>query len=303
MKFSKTLLVILAVIVATGGAFIYYSVATIKVEQLNDDVFVLRGLGGNTTVVKTSQGTVVIDSMTVPMQGRIIQQKAEQLTGQAVSVLINTHYHLDHTQGNPGFSNNLRIISTDKTLAHLTNIDGDDWQGDKAEYLPNETFDKQLTLRLGDKTLDLIHPGRGHTDGDLVVYIRQLKTAVMGDLFFNRHYPNIDLEAGGSVQRWPLAIDKVLGLGVTTVIPGHGATSNELGLKQFRRFMAQLGTIARQASAQDWSLERMLATDQLDTDTGFKELAFAGIPLGLDREFVLKRAWEESSQSQTASKN
>ena len=303
MKFSKTLLVILAVIVATGGAFIYYSVATIKVEQLNDDLFVLRGLGGNTTVVKTSQGTVVIDSMTVPMQGRIIQQKAEQLTGQAVSVLINTHYHLDHTQGNPGFSNNLRIISTDKTLAHLTNIDGDDWQGDKAEYLPNETFDKQLTLRLGDKTLDLIHPGRGHTDGDLVVYIRQLKTAVMGDLFFNRHYPNIDLEAGGSVQRWPLAIDKVLGLGVTTVIPGHGATSNELGLKQFRRFMAQLGTIARQASAQDWSLERMLATDQLDTDTGFKELAFAGIPLGLDREFVLKRAWEESSQSQTASKN
>ena len=237
------------------------------------------------------------------MQGRIIQQKAEQLTGQAASVLINTHYHLDHTQGNPGFSNNLRIISTDKTLAHLTNIDGDDWQGDKAEYLPNETFDKQLTLRLGDKTLDLIHPGRGHTDGDLVVYIRQLKTAVMGDLFFNRHYPNIDLEAGGSVQRWPLAIDKVLGLGVTTVIPGHGATSNELGLKQFRRFMAQLGTIARQASAQDWSLERMLATDQLDTDTGFKELAFAGIPLGLDREFVLKRAWEESSQSQTASKN
>ena len=293
MNFSKKLLGVLALIVLAGGGFIYASLSSIEVEQLNDDLFVLRGLGGNTTVLKTNQGTVVIDSMTVPMQGKLIQSKAEELTGQAVTILINTHYHLDHTQGNPGFSNNLRIIATEKTLEHLTTIDGEKWQNENAEYLPNETFDKQLTLRLGNKTLDLIHPGRGHTDGDLVVYIRQHKTAVLGDLYFHQRYPNIDLEAGGSVQQWPLALDKILALGVTTAIPGHGLTSNELGLKQFRRFIAQLGTVARQAKSEGWSLEQMVASEQLTNDEGFEELSFAGIPLGLDREFVLTRAWQE----------
>ena len=251
-------------------------------------------MGGNVTVLRTGAGNVVIDSMTFPMQGKLIRAKARKLTGEDTAILINTHYHLDHTHGNPGFTPDTRVISTRRTLSHLQFFDADFWD-DEPQLKPKEVFDAELELKIGDKTLRLLSPGPGHTDGDLVVIIVEENTAVMGDLLFNRLYPNIDLEAGGSIRQWSATLDEILRQPFQQVIPGHGATTNRIGIQNFQRFLRQLAQIGHDAAAAGQSEDEVINSSALDTDKGFSEIRFAGLSLGLNRKFVLRRAWQEAT--------
>ncbi|RBP53067.1 MBL fold metallo-hydrolase [Arenicella xantha] len=299
MTFLKRAAGLIVLLIAVFVCYVIWNVRSFEVEQLSEDLYVIRGIGGNTTVLKTDQGTVVIDSMTFPMQGKLIRKQAEELTGREVALLINTHYHLDHTHGNPGFEPGTAVVSTERTLSHLKALDADFWDGDAALLLPNDTFSDRKQFDLGNKTISVIHPGRGHTDGDLVVLLEQENTMVMGDLFFNKHYPNIDLEAGGSVQAWPTTIENVLPENFERVIPGHGDTTDRLGLLGYQRFMSQLAMLGELAANNDTSLDDMVADQALTADAGYTAIKFAGIPIGLDRKFVLRRAWEEATGNVT----
>ena len=179
-------------------------------------------------------------------------------------------------------------------LHHLQQTDAGYFSGEAAELLPNETFDHDKEITMGNKTLRLVHPGRAHTDGDLVVLFVEEKTVHTGDLFFYHHYPNIDLEGGGSVAQWGDSIDKVLALPFHTIIPGHGVITNRPKLKQFQAFMRQLASIDKQAADEGLSLEDTLKTEALTEDRDYNPLKLI-VPIGLTREFVLQRAWEEAN--------
>jgi glyoxylase-like metal-dependent hydrolase (beta-lactamase superfamily II) len=292
-RWQTVLLVILGVVLALVG-YVYFEVRGIEVERLSDDLYVLRGLGGNTAVLRTDAGAVIVDTMTFPLQGGRIRAVARELTGTDTVLVINTHYHVDHTHGNPAFEPGTRVLSTERTLSHLKALDAEFWSGEAAALLPNETFSDRRTLRIGGKTLEILNPGPGHTDGDLVVLFADERVVHMGDLLFRRVYPNIDLEAGGTVQGWPAALDRVAGLGFERVIPGHGATTDRDGIAQFRAFLVQLGEVGRSAAAEGATLEETRASDALTEDAGYGEIRMI-VPIGLDREFVLQRSWEEAT--------
>ena len=274
------------------GGYIFIQMHKLTVEKVTDDLHVLYGLGGNVGVLGTSKGTVIIDSMTLHYQGERIKQVAEKLTGTPVIMIINTHYHLDHTHGNSAFDVGTRVVATNRTRHHLEQTDMAYFAGAEA-LMPNETFDDVMDFNLGNKTLRLMHPGRGHTDGDLVVLMVEDKTIHTGDLYFYHHYPNIDLEAGGSVQAWSSSIDQIMQLDFDHVIPGHGPVTGRQGLKQFQAFIVQLAAIGKWALKEGISLEDTLASDRLTEDKGYMPLKLI-VPIGLNREFVLKRAWQET---------
>ncbi len=292
-KWQYALVTVVALVIAFC-AYVFLQLRAIEVEPLSDDLFVLRGLGGNTAVLRTDAGTVVVDTMMLHMQGERIRTLAREVTGQDVVLLINTHYHLDHTHGNPAFDAGTRVVSTARTLSHLQALDAEFWTGDAARLLPNETFDDRMTLHLGGKTIDLIHLGVGHTDGDLVVLFRDEGVLHTGDLMFNRYYPNIDLEAGGSIQQWVATLESLLRLEFTRVIPGHGETSDRMGVRQFLAVIAQLAEVGRTAQDRGWSLEQTLATDQFTADAGYRRMWMI-FPLPMNREFVITRAWDETT--------
>ncbi len=294
MKLWKSALVVLIGLLLALGLYLLVQLRTLEVETLSEDLYVLRGLGGNTAVLRTGAGAVIVDSMTLPMQGKLIREIAKSLTGEDPVLLINTHYHPDHTHGNPGFEPGTRIVSTERTLSHLNALDSKFWSGEKAELLPNETITDRQTLNIGSKTVEIIHPGPGHTDGDLVVLFADERVIHTGDLLFYGYYPLIDLGAGGSVQQWPHTLDRVLELSFDRVIPGHGLTTDRAGLKQFQAFLNQLASIGRSVVEEGLSLDETLATDQLSEDAGYKPIQFI-IPLGLDRDLVLERTWEEAT--------
>ncbi|MCB1684042.1 MAG: MBL fold metallo-hydrolase [Pseudomonadales bacterium] len=295
MKRWQTLVAAVLVLALLGAALVYNRIRSLEVEQLSTDLFVLRGMGGNVAVLRTDTGSVVVDSMTLPIQGERIRELARELTGVDVLLIINTHYHLDHTHGNPAFAPGTAVMSTERTLQHLKALDADFWSGDAARLLPGETFTDQATLNIGGKRIELIHPGPGHTDGDLVVVFSDERVIHTGDLLFNGHYPNIDLEAGGTISGWPATLDRVLELDFDRVIPGHGLTTDAAGIRQFQRFLSQLGEIGRRAVETGAGLESVRSSDALTEDAGYEPIRFFGVSLGLDRSFVLQRAWEEAT--------
>jgi glyoxylase-like metal-dependent hydrolase (beta-lactamase superfamily II) len=289
--------VVLAIVVvaALAGIYAYQRVSDITAEKITDDVHVLFGLGGNVGVLRTDRGSVIVDTMTFRMQGEEIRELAEQLTGREVEVIINTHYHSDHTHGNPAFPSGTRIVATKRTRELLEAFDAASWKGDAAGTLPNETFDGSYEIAVGGKTVRAQYLGRGHTSGDLVVLFVEDRVLHTGDLLFNGRYPNIDLEAGGSVREWVTTLDKVLALdGYDQVIPGHGPVTDRDGIRRFQSFLRELADKAASAAAAHQSLADTLRTTTLTQDAGFEPI---GVPMmfRLDRDFVVRRAWEEAT--------
>ena len=298
MKILKRVALALLLVIAVVVTYLFIQLRSLTVEQVTDDVYVLYGLGGNVGVLKSDAGTVVVDTMTFEIQGQQILKKAQELTGMPITLIINTHYHTDHTHGNPAFPTGTRVVATERTLHHLHATDTEYFSGDAAALLPNETFSQFKEINLGNKTLRLYQTGRGHTDGDLVVEFVEDKVLHTGDLFFNGYYPNIDLEGGGSVLEWADTLTPVLALNVNQVIPGHGPLSDRAGLMQFQHFMQQLADIGKQAAAEGWAVEQTQATELLTEDSNYSEIRMI-LPIGLNREFVLTRAWEEATGSFT----
>jgi cyclase len=297
---KKLLLGILLVTLVGGAGFALYlhdDLTTFTVTEVSPDLHVISSeWGGNVGVLKTSEGTVIVDTMTLSLQGKVIRDMAESITGEPVVMIINSHYHLDHTHGNPAFDPATRVVATERTLHHLQQLDADYFSGEAAQLLPKETFENEKVINVGNKTLWLLHPGRGHTDGDLVVMFVEDRVLHTGDLFFNRRYPNIDLEAGGSIVAWGDTLEGLFTLPFDAVIPGHGTVTDAAGMRQFQQFIRELADLGAYAASINGSLEDTLVNGKLDADAGYSPISFGPI-MTLDRSFVIRRAWEEATGS------
>ncbi len=284
---------VLVLVVGIGAVYVYTQVNSLEVTKVSDDVHMISGLGSNVGVLRTEKGAVVVDTMTFVMQGRQVRELAEDLAGPPQAI-INTHYHLDHTHGNPAFPGGMKVIATQRTRDFLDFFDGEYWADAGAGTVPNDLFDDAHTLVVGGKTVRSYHFGRGHTAGDLVVLFVEDRVLHTGDLFFNGRYPNIDLEAGGSVVEWVGTIDRMLELDFDAVIPGHGPVTDRAGLVAFQGFVRELGEQAGDAASRGLSLEETLAGVELTTD-GDLEVMSIPFVLTIDRDFVVRRAWEEAT--------
>jgi len=294
-RIAAFVFVVIALIVSVGVIYTYQEVVSLRVERVTDDVHVIFGQGSNVGVLRTDEGAVIVDTMTFRLQGRRIRELADDLAGPP-QVIINTHYHFDHTHGNPAFASGIKVVATQRTLAYMDAFDASYWEGGASGTLPNEVFENEHELRVGDKTVLLLRPGRGHTDGDLVALFVEDRVVHMGDLFFNGRYPNIDLEAGGSVREWAATLDRVFELEFDVVIPGHGPVTDRAGLREFQHFIRQLAELGAQAARAGLSLEETQARALLDADAGYEVIAIPFF-MRLDREFVIRRAWEEATGS------
>ncbi len=287
----RALLWIVVVVAVVGGA-LWWVVGTLDHVRLTDSVHAFTGVGGNVGVLVTPEGVVVVDTMTFVRQGEAIKHAVRELTDQPIVTVLNTHYHLDHTHGNPAFPVGTKVVSTAKTLQHLRELDADYWKERPAQdLLPNDTFDTGTKeIKLGGKTIRSYYLGRGHTDGDMVVLFVEDRVLHTGDLFSNGHYPNIDLEAGGSVKLWSATLDKVLALPFDVVIPGHGSPTTRRQVERFRDFMASLWKQTVDIRDRGGSEEDAVKLVNID-EYGLSTLWFAP---WMNRGFVVKRAWQEA---------
>jgi glyoxylase-like metal-dependent hydrolase (beta-lactamase superfamily II) len=290
-KLGRALLAVVA-IVAVAAGWLWWRLGRIDVERIGDGLYVVTGVGGNVGVLVTEAGVVVVDTMMLVRQGDAILARIRDLTDRPVAAILNTHYHLDHTHGNPAFAPGTRVVATVRTLDHLRQRDEDYWREPPArDLLPNETFEGAHELRIGGRTVRSVARGRGHTDGDLVVLFVEDRVLYAGDLFWSGYFPDVDLEAGGSLREWPATMEAVLALDFDTVVPGHGPLSNREGFRGFQRFLRTLWAETEAVARRGGSLDDALR----EVDVSSFDLHRLWFAPHLSRSFVIRRAWAEAT--------
>jgi glyoxylase-like metal-dependent hydrolase (beta-lactamase superfamily II) len=204
----------------------------LKLNKVKDDLYEIEGDGGNVAVYITDEGVILIDDK-FDADHQAIVDNVKSVTNQPIKYVINTHYHQDHSGGNAKFLPTAEIIST--AMAR-TNILEHKQQGNvqPPPVSPARiTFTTEADVNLGGKEVRAIYMGRGHTNGDAVIYFPALRVLHTGDLMAGTS-PLIDYNGGGSVVEWPKTLDNALKLDFDTVIPGHGPITNKAGLETYR---------------------------------------------------------------------
>jgi glyoxylase-like metal-dependent hydrolase (beta-lactamase superfamily II) len=233
------------------------SAAALQVDKIKDNLFVLRGGGGNTAVFITSNGVVLVDTKIFGWGPPIIE-RVRELTPKPVTMIINTHTHYDHVEGNPAFPAEVEIVThenTAKLMPEMHDIYGRPNSGRnvfrdaKGRGLPKRTFKNELTIGTGGDRIDLHYFGRAHTEGDAFVVFPALRVLHTGDAFPNKGIPIMDMNNGGSALEYPETLRKVGNLpNIDIVITGHNATTLTIAdVKEYAEFNREFVEAARAA--------------------------------------------------------
>ena len=213
----------------------------LKIDKVKDDLYQIVGDGGNVAVYVTGEGVILVDDKFEQDYGQIVE-KVKSVTPQPIKYILSTHHHSDHSGGNVKFAPTVEIISTANARA---NIVEHKQSNAPANMVPaSVTFTDETAVYLGGKEVRARYYGRGHTNGDAVIYFPALKTVHTGDLMAG-NTPLIDYPGGGSVVEWTKTLDGALKLDFDTVIPGHGNVTNKAGLKTYRDNVEKLRTRAQ----------------------------------------------------------
>jgi glyoxylase-like metal-dependent hydrolase (beta-lactamase superfamily II) len=206
--------------------------------------YVLQGSGGNITIAPTADGVLMIDAQFAPLHDKLKAAIDKVSGGKPIRYLINTHFHGDHTSGNDNFAKDGAVIVAQENLRKrlaggAVNAQGAAVPARDAAALPVLTYADTMTIRLGNKTAELMHMPPSHTDGDTYVYFRAENTLVSGDVFSTSRFPNIDVQNGGSIDGMIAADDRLLALvnDDTQIVPGHGPLAKKADLIAFREML------------------------------------------------------------------
>jgi cyclase len=246
-------------------------------EQVTSNIFTETKLRGcNPSYVVTSRGVVMVDTPQLPTKALAMRKEAESCG--PIRYLINTEHHVDHIFGNyyfkgvgevvqhKGVFDNFMVVfpDLDPFVYAAEAIPTDDPEGaglfpERERYYedPNKgtlVFTGDLTLRMGSHTLELLHTP-GHTPGQTAVYVPEERVVFTGDTVFSECQTWL---MTSDVDQWLRALDRIRGLDVDHVIPGHGPVTTLKYLDVQRAVLLEWVAAVAAAVAKGWSREETM---------------------------------------------
>ena len=240
----------------------------ISTEKLTDNIYVLKGRGGNIGVFVGENEVFMIDDQFAPLTQKILSA-IKQITPKPVTYLVNTHWHGDHTGGNLNMQKEGATIISHKNVRKRMSTNqfilGRDVPASPKEALPILTFSEDMQLYLNGEEIMVTHIHNAHTDGDALVYFINSNVLHVGDAYFQGKFPFIDINSGGSIDGYIKGIEKMLILADndTKIIPGHGNVANKKELKEYLKMLLDVKEIILNEKRKGVSLEEIKKDEKL----------------------------------------
>ena len=236
---------------------------TVEVDRLEDNLFILRGGGGNSAAFVTSNGVVLVDTKLAGWGQPLIDTIGE-LTSHPITTVINTHTHFDHVSGNVEFPASVEFVAHENTqrLMRENNpvrgLGGDRphlFDQNNAPGLPERTFSDTLTLGSGADRVELHYFGRAHTGGDAWVVFPSLRVMHAGDAFPGKMVPIMDSNNGGSGVDYPDTLRKASqgASNIDRIITGHSTIMTPADLSEYADFVGAFFSDVRAAKTRGTS--------------------------------------------------
>ena len=246
-----------------------FSTVQIKATHISGSVYMLEGSGGNIGVSVGDDGVLMVDDEFAPLADKI-RAAIKGISDKPIRFVINTHWHGDHTGGNPQFGPTSTIISQTNLRKRLA--EGAAAANGRREVkpmakegLPVVTYEDAMALHLNGEDIELMHPQNAHTDGDTIVFFKEANVVHMGDIFVTYGFPFIDHNSGGSVQGMIAAVEKVKARinSDTKIIPGHGPISTPADLNTYLQMLRDTTAIIQRGIDQHKTADDLKKEDVL----------------------------------------
>jgi glyoxylase-like metal-dependent hydrolase (beta-lactamase superfamily II) len=234
-------------------------------HEVADGVFQRRydPLDVSVCVIRGSDGLAVVDTRSSPRQADEVRADLRELSSEPVRWVINTHAHFDHCFGNqrfgPGSDLNLPIYGHVLVPDHLDRYErpllagwiarGGEWAKELLDVVitpPTDLVGDRHALDLGNRSVEMLHLGRGHTDNDLLLHIPDARAWLLGDVIEESGPPCYG--SGCFPLDWPVTVDRLLALvgDGDVLVPGHGRPVGKPFVRAQQEQLARVAGLIRE---------------------------------------------------------
>ena len=206
---SSTVAVAAVAFSRLGGAQPQAPAPTVtKFEDVRRNVGTFSGRGGTIGYLVTPDGAIAVDAQ-FPDTAKACVEGLQKRAQKGIQLLINTHYHGDHTGGNIAFRPAVKSIVQQERCATLHKEFTEKNNTAANQAYADVTFGESWSTTIGDEKVWANYYGAGHTGGDAVIFFEKANIAHMGDLMFNRLHPRVDRPSGASIKSWASLLERV----------------------------------------------------------------------------------------------
>jgi glyoxylase-like metal-dependent hydrolase (beta-lactamase superfamily II) len=245
----------------------------VEVDKLKDNLYMMRGGGGNSAVFITSSGVIVVDTKN-PGWGQPLLDKIKSVTDKPITMIINTHTHGDHVSGNVEFPATVEVVThanTAKNMQEMRPASGitpapgtpaNIFKDHNGRGLPKRTFTDKMNIGKGADAIELRYFGRGHTNGDAWVIFPALRVMHAGDIFSGKNIPLLDANNGGSGVEIGKTLAKAASSvkNVDSIITGHSTVMTMADLREYAQFNDDFANAIREAKKKGISADEFAKT-------------------------------------------
>ena len=250
--------------------------------ELAPGVYALTAEGDpNSGVVVGDDSVLVIDARATPVMAKELVAHVRKVTDKPIRHVLLTHYHAVRVLGASGYEERVNVIASDATRDMIVERGKQDMNSEIQRFprlfraketipgltWPNIVFHDRMTLWLGNREVQIVHAGRGHTRGDTIAWLPKEKVLFSGDLV---EYGATPYCGDAHFGDWPGTLDRLAAYRPQALVPGRGEalTAPEQvsqGLKETRAFLEDLFRIARAGAEAGHTLKQVY-------DTAMREL-------------------------------
>ncbi|GHN03122.1 hypothetical protein WSM22_46110 [Cytophagales bacterium WSM2-2] len=224
-----------------------FDTVKIRPQKVTDQIYMLKGSGGNIGLLTGNDGLLMIDDQYAPLAAKI-NDAVKSISSNPIRFLVNTHVHGDHTGGNDTFGKQgITLVAHDnvreRMMKEQVNKRFNRTTPPRAkESWPIVTFADRMNFHLNEEDIEVVYLDKGHTDGDVIIHFKKANVYHTGDAFVRYGYPFIDASSGGSVNGFISTLDKLLLMldDQSKVIPGHGELATKADVKILRDQMVDI---------------------------------------------------------------
>ncbi len=226
--------------------------STIKYDK---DLTLVIGGGGNSGILSSDSLVIVIDTK-MKDAAEALYKTAKEIAGTKPILVINTHYHSDHTGGNKYYKGS--------TIIAGGNYSPEFWKKEAGEEgMPTLWLKDKMDIKMGDDTVTVLNLGKNaHTQSDIVVYLHKRKMLFGGDVILNKQAPV--LIGSADPDGYMMAFDMLpLRFDIQKVVPGHGTIGGPEVITDFKTYFLDMKSAAADPSKKDEMLAKYRGYTQI----------------------------------------
>lgn len=269
MKNNSILIAIIFLIFISVKVYAQIELPDIETTKLSSNLYKFH-YGVNNWLVLIGPDGVLLSDSAPEKYAEAMESEIERLNGRKVKYIINTHWHHDHTGGNLLFGKEAIIIAhhnvRDQLLKEqVISLFDEKFKAFPEYACPDLLFTSALKIYFNGEEIDVMHLPGGHTTGDAIVYFKNANVLHIGDLYISGHFPAIDYEHGGDVEKLVEKFQHIIDMMPSDVriVSGHLSDATIDDLKNYVEMLRSTLKIVKDEIEKGLSLVNMKANNIL----------------------------------------